>query len=92
MRGSFSVRAPTSIVLSGPPKEHIMLFWGEAEARVAFMPLSGIRCDRVAEREGNRCVLHFVGEAVKAHQECPVDIRRSNCAARVRSALTAERT
>ena len=36
----------------GPPKEHIMLlFWGEAEARVAFMPLSGIRCDCVAERE-----------------------------------------
>ena len=33
-----------------------MLFWGEAEARVAFMPLSGIRCDRVAEREGSR---HF---------------------------------
>ena len=32
------------------------LLWGEAEARVAFMPLSGIRCDCVAEREGSR---HF---------------------------------
>ena len=26
------------------------------------------------------------GEAVKAHRECPGDIRRSKCAARVRSA------
>jgi hypothetical protein len=30
-----------------------MLFWGEAEARVAFMQPSGIRCDCVAEREGS---------------------------------------
>ena len=69
-----------------------MLFRGEAEARVAFMPLSGIRCDRVAEREGNRCVLRFVGEAVKAHREGPGDVRWSKCAARVLAALTAART
>jgi len=27
---------------------------GRAEARVAFMPPSGIRCDRVAEREAKK--------------------------------------
>ena len=32
------------------------------------------------------CV-HRAGEAVKAHRECPVDIRWSKCAARVRSSL-----
>ena len=79
-------------LIAGVPNATYKVVVGRAKACVALMPLSGIRCDRVAEREGYRCVLHFVGEAVKAHQECPVDIRRSNCAARVRSALTAERT
>ena len=38
---------------NGVPTESSAFVWGvRAEARVAFMPPSGIRCDRVAEREG----------------------------------------
>ena len=33
-----------------PEKEPAKVFFRRAEARVAFMPPSGIRCDRVAER------------------------------------------
>ena len=35
--------------------------------------------------------LHRAGEAIEAHRECPGDIRRSKCAARVLAALTAAR-
>ena len=44
--------------------------------------------DSIADGTALRCA----GEAVKAHRECPGDIRRSKCAARVCSALTAEQT
>ena len=35
-----------------PTQANAVLAVGRAEARVAFMPPIGIRCDRVAEREG----------------------------------------
>jgi len=59
----------------------------------------GVGADSGAERRGQQretaspMVLHcVVGEAVKAHRECPGDIRKSKCAARVRAALTVART
>ena len=53
---------------------------------------SGQRRETAEQRgEGSSAdgtALRCAGEAVKAHRECPVDIRRSKCAARVRVAAT----
>ena len=35
----------------GPPTQLNKLWWGEAEARIAYMAPSAIRCDRVADGE-----------------------------------------
>ena len=46
------IRGPRHYKLGSPTQANAVLVVGRAEARVAFMPPSGIRCDRVAEREG----------------------------------------
>ena len=40
-----------SLALNGALGSTARLWWGGAKARIAIMPLCGIRCDCVAERD-----------------------------------------
>ena len=40
-----------ALSMGSPKQANAVLILGRAEARVAFMPQSGIRCDCVAERD-----------------------------------------